>query len=69
MPRTTRRAGVLAVAFASALTASTLALPLVTAQAVVTTTEKTVYLADTSGDGGCTSRRSDVILDGFATWN
>ena len=52
MPRTTRRAGVLAIAVTSALTASTLALPLVTAQAVVTTTEKTVYLADTNGDGG-----------------
>lgn len=52
MPRTTRRAGVLAIAVTSALTASTLALPLVTAQAVVTTTEKTVYLADINGVGG-----------------
>lgn len=50
MPRTTRRAGVLVGAVTCALTASTLALPLVTAQAVGTATQKTIYLADTNGD-------------------
>lgn len=50
MPRTARRVGVLAAAVTSALTASTLALPVVTAHAFLTSTEKTVYLADTDGD-------------------